>query len=311
MTYRCQSPVLFLVFNRPAVTRRVFEAIRRAQPYRLYVACDGPRPDCPSDTKLIEEVRNITESTNWPCKQHFLFRQSNLGCGRAVSEAVDWFFKNEPEGIVLEDDCLPADSFFRFCDELLQRYRRDERIGLISGSYSLPTSISAERESYFLARYGRIWGWASWRRAWQGYDLKINLWPKIKQLQSHRCFFERPEHADHYEKLWDRVYAGEIDTWDYQWELKRLVDCRFTLVSSVNLIDNIGFDCEATHTKTDAAAGRRKRREICFPLVHPAPLLMDYRRDRETHCHRYQTTARRLILRISKSWKIFTTYKPW
>lgn len=293
-TYECKSPVLFLVFNRPDVTARVFEAIRQARPPRLYVAADGAREDREGEDQLVEETRRIATAVDWDCEVKTLFRDKNLGCGKAVSEGITWFFENEPEGIILEDDCLPISDFFRFCDELLERYRGDERIGSISGSYSLPTKISSNGESYFLARYGRIWGWASWRRAWAGFDLTIPFWPKMKELQSHRCLFERPEHADYYENIWDRVYDGEVDTWDYQWDLKRLSDLRFTLVSTVNLIENIGFNGHATHTAKDTAFNRRPVADLQFPLVHPSPFLLDFRRDKETHDHRYRPLAFRL-----------------
>jgi len=296
--YKTKSPILFLVFNRPEVTRKVFDAIREAKPPRLYVAADGPRLSKEGERERVEQVRRIVTEIDWDCDLYTLFREQNLGCGTAVSKGINWFFENEPEGIILEDDCLPIGAFFRFCDELLERYRDDMRIGSISGSYSLPTKIPTDGESYFLARYGRIWGWASWRRAWEGYDLRISFWPKMKQLRSHRCFFERPEHANHYERIWDRVYNGQIDTWDYQWDLKRLSDLSFTLVSTVNLIENIGFDESATHTSGDTARDRRPVVDLEFPLVHPDPLLLDFRRDQETHGLRYRPFGFRLRRRL-------------
>ncbi len=289
-----RSPVLFLVFSRPEATRRVFERIRIARPRRLFVACDGARARKTGEAQRVDQVRAIATAVDWECDVRTLFRAENLGCGRAVSEAITWFFDKEEEGIILEDDCLPSQSFFPFCDELLERYRHDERIASISGSYSLPTRLPPTQESYFLARYGRIWGWASWRRAWVGYDLKIPYWPKMKKLASHRCMFETPAHADHYERIWDAVYAGQYDTWDYQWELKRLADLRFTLVSTVNLIDNIGFDERGTHMTADTSFARRPAAELTFPLVHPDPLLLDFRRDRETHPMRYRTFGFRI-----------------
>jgi hypothetical protein len=310
MDYRCKSPVLFLVFNRPDVTKRVFEAIRQARPSRLYVAADGARPDRVGEAERCKQVREIATAVDWSCEVKTLLRDENLGCGRAVSEAITWFFKNVEEGIVLEDDCLPSGSFFRFCDELLERYRNDDRIGLISGSYSLPTNITPNDESYFLARYGRIWGWASWGRAWSGYDLEIKFWPKLKELQSHRCFFECSAHADHYERIWDHVFAGDIDTWDYQWDLKRLAELRFTLVSTENLISNLGFNGYGTHTTGDTASTRRSLSEVSFPLVHPEPLFMDFRRDRETHGLRFgssKLSLRRWVIKFLRFFRFKRT----
>ena len=304
--YQCKSPVLFLVFNRPDVTARVFRAIRQARPARLYVAADGTRPERQGEAQKVAKVREIATQVDWDCKVITLFRERNLGCGKAVSEAITWFFENEEMGVILEDDVLPNNSFFQFCDELLKRYRHDERIGLISGSYSLPTQIEADNESYFLARYGRIWGWASWRRAWQGYDINIDFWPKMKLLQSHRCFFEKTEHADHYERIWDRIYAGQVNTWDYQWDLKRLADLRFTIVSTTNLIENLGFAESGTHTVVESPQKRLLAGAMVFPLVHPAPLMLDFRRDRETHNLRYSPFRYRLHMKVKRLKQIFS-----
>ena len=122
------APVLFLVFNRPDVTMRVFEAIRHARPRRLYVAADGPRAGISSETGKCEQTRQIATQVDWDCEVKTLFRSENLGCRVAVSSAIDWFFENEPEGIILEDDCLPHPTFFHFCQELLERYQHDQRI---------------------------------------------------------------------------------------------------------------------------------------------------------------------------------------
>ena len=305
MANRCNSPVLFLVFCRPEATERVFARIRSARPRRLYIACDGARPGREEEKRQVERVRSISTQVDWDCEINTLFRDSNLGCGRAVSEAITWFFEREQEGIILEDDCLPSNSFFPFCDELLERFRDDDRIAAVTGSNPFPTKIPPIDDSYFLARYGRIWGWASWRRAWQGYDLNISFWPKMKRMQSHSCFFEHPKHAEHYERIWDRVYAKEIDTWDYQWDLKRLAELRFTIVSTINQIENIGFNSVSTHTKTPPLRTLMPAAEIPFPLVHPDPLLLDFRRDRESHGLRYQTFPFRIRRKLERLKSLF------
>ena len=212
-----RSPVLLIAFNRPATTRRVFESIRAARPPRLYYAVDGPRPDRPSEAGRCEEVRSIVDSVDWPCEVRTLFRESNLGCRRGVSSAIDWFFEHEPEGIVLEDDVLPTRGFYAFCDNLLERYRSDARVGLISGCNLIASRHSPEA-SYFFSHYNHIWGWASWRRAWQHYYVAMNDWPRwrdsggLETLSVGSRRFER-----YWRRIFDRVYAGEIDTWDYQW----------------------------------------------------------------------------------------------
>ncbi len=172
-----QSPILLLVFNRPDTTRQVFETIRAARPPRLYVAADGPRPGRAGEAERCAEVRELTTQIDWPCELKTLFRNENLGCKIGVSSAIDWFFQNEPEGIILEDDVVPLPSFFLYCDVLLDRYRNDIRVGVISGSNLVSNHLMLE-ESYFFSRYNHIWGWASWRRAWDHYDVTMASWPE-------------------------------------------------------------------------------------------------------------------------------------
>lgn len=152
------APVLFLVFNRPERTRRVFAAIREARPKQLFVAADGPRPDRPEDRQCCAEVRQLATAVDWPCEVRTLFRTQNLGCGRAVSEAISWFYRNVAEGIVLEDDCCPDPSFFDFCTAMLVRYRGDRRVFKIAGTNPLGHWSGPEGSSYIYSSYGYSWG---------------------------------------------------------------------------------------------------------------------------------------------------------
>ena len=163
------SPVLFLIFNRPKTTEQVFSAIKKAQPPRLYIAADGPRSEYSTDSESCDMVRSIATNVDWDCEVKTLFRDQNLGCRLAVSQAISWFFENELEGIILEDDCLPSQSFFWFCQELLELFRNDKRVGAICGFYSNELDYSPSA-SYFLSRYMRVWGWAGWRRTFEEYD---------------------------------------------------------------------------------------------------------------------------------------------
>jgi len=175
-----KTPVLFLVFNRPDTTRRVFEAIRAARPARLFLVADGPRERQPDDKEKCERVRYIATDIDWDCEVKTLFRKENLGCKNGVSSAIDWFFSHVDEGIILEDDCLPTESFFWFCEELLRRYRNDSRVMQICGSNFL-RGWQRNNDSYYFSGYGPIWGWASWRRAWIYYDVDMKLWPEVKE----------------------------------------------------------------------------------------------------------------------------------
>ena len=171
------TPVLFLIFNRPDTTKQVFSSIQKARPPRLYVAADGPQSENPSEATSFELVRSIALNVDWECEVKTLFRDQNLGCRLAVSQVICWFFANEPEGIILEDDCLPSQSFFWFCQELLEDFRHDKQVGAICGFYSNELDYKPSA-SYFFSRYLRVWGWAGWRRTFEGYDSNLKILKK-------------------------------------------------------------------------------------------------------------------------------------
>ena len=266
--------VLFIVFNRPDTTALVFEKIRAARPQRFYVAADGARRHRSGEQAVADEVRGIATRVDWPCELATLFRAENLGCKRAVSQAIDWFFEHEEEGIILEDDCLPHPDFFSYCAELLQRYRNDERIGLISGTALADLRrehLSWDREDYVFSRYFSIWGWATWRRAWADYDVTINAWSErrddILALTSNRRLRSIQR------KLFDNVAAGKIDTWDYQVAISTWLNNRLAISPRFNLIENIGFRADATHTVRRGGEVEERSKmghdSLAFPLTPP------------------------------------------
>jgi hypothetical protein len=239
------APVLFLVFNRPERTHQVFQAIRAAQPSRLFVAADGPRSDRPADAERCAAVRAIATAVDWPCELHTLFRTTNLGSGRAVSEAISWFFAQVPEGIVLEDDCLPDPSFFGFSTALLERYRADRRVFKIAGTNPLGHWPELEDGSYFYSSYGYSWGWASWSDRWATFDLKLADWPTFERSSYSRYYpFSRQRNQG-----FRASQTSEIDAWDYQWHFAISRNHGLVVVPTQNLVRNIGFEPEATHTR--------------------------------------------------------------
>jgi len=245
---RFDTPILFIIFNRLDTTKIVFEEIRKIKPSRLYIAGDGPREKIDDDELKVAAVRDyVLKTIDWDCDVKTLFRDKNLGCKYAVSSAITWFFENEPWGIILEDDCVPDQSFFWFCEELLQKYRDDTRIMMISG-INLADKWYSDGQSYHFSIYGGIWGWASWRRAWKYYDLEMKLWdnPKAKKtIKDLMIFKDQCVERIH---LFQKTYDGKIDTWDYQWSFARMTQSGLSIVPNVNLIKNIGFGIEATHT---------------------------------------------------------------
>lgn len=246
---KTHNAVLLLVFNRPDTTRRVFEAIRQARPPRLYIASDGPRLGNSSDIQAIAEVRQIVEAVGWPCQVYTRFQEKNLGCRAAVSSAIDWFFGCEEQGIVLEDDVLPSPAFFEYCDLLLERYKNDDRVFSISGN-NLVEPRMAHAEGYFFSSIFYVWGWASWRRAWQKFDVDMKTWPQIRS--GGRSLNRMPKsrlHSTYWNLVFDLTHKKQISTcWDHQWTYTHWYYEGLCATPVNNLVKNIGFGMEATHT---------------------------------------------------------------
>lgn len=252
-TSTTKSPVLFLVFNRPKMTAEVFEAIRKARPERLYVAGDGPRPGVRSDYRLVEETRRIATSVDWPCRVETLFRESNLGCNAAVSGAITWFFESETEGIVIEDDCLPNSDFFVFCDELLERYRDDVRVMAITGN-NFQNEIRRGDASYYFSTYPHVWGWATWQRAWRSYDPHLSFWQDQKKRNRTVSQLRTIREKKYWSKILSRAYPVKRATsWDYLWTGTVFYRAGLTATPNINLVTNIGFGFDSTHTSNPAS----------------------------------------------------------
>ena len=283
------SPVLFLIFNRPETTQQVFSAIRKAKPPRLYVAADGPRSDYPNEDEKCEHSRKIAKNVDWDCEVKTLFRDQNLGCRLAVGQAIYWFFEQEPEGIILEDDCLPSQSFFWFCQEMLEYFRNDKAVGVICGFYSNELEYKPSA-SFFFSRYLRVWGWAGWRRSNEGYDSNINLLIE-KQNTWKKDIFSRTDIflKRYWQDMFEEVGSGKIDTWDIQlqyllWQKKQQV-----IVSSKNLVQNIGW-AQGAHPLTKDHNHELATSEINFPLTTPDMTERDTRADQVIEKISYQIT---------------------
>lgn len=237
------TPILFLVFNRPDTTARVFEAIAKQQPKYLYIAADGPRLNKAGEAYLCEKVREIASNVTWPCEVKTLYRNENLGCKVAVSSAIDWFFSQVEEGIILEDDCLPHEDFFVFCEEMLKKYRHRYDVMHINGF--LPV-FQTNRPRF--SNYISIWGWATWRRAWSLYDVNASYYTSFKYQNQLKKIF--PTNYYLIESFIDEVIKGNYNTWDLQWALGIHVYFGKSILPNKNLVTNIGFEDNSTHTKT-------------------------------------------------------------
>lgn len=278
-----QTPILFLIFNRPDFTKQVFEKIRAVKPEYLYVSADGPRVHKSEDVYLCAQTRQIVqEGIDWPCKVKYLFRNENLGCGLAVSGAIDWFFEHVECGIILEDDCLPSSSFFSFCEEMLIKYADVENIGAVSGT-NFFNSISGA-DSYTFSKYGGVWGWATWKRAWIHFDLNIlnkQIFPDI-DFNFISKSFQNENQVTGLKKLFESVVCNQElvhSTWDFQWFFIRLKKELLSIVPAVNLINNIGLN-EGAHFNSGQDKIKHSRfdvKTLRLPevLVHPNKIDVD------------------------------------
>lgn len=229
-------PVAFMIFNRPNYTKVVFAEIRKAKPKKLFIVADGPRT--PSEEKLCAETRAIVENIDWPCEVHRNYAERNMGLKERFHSGLNWFFENVEAGIILEDDCLPHQSFFRFADEMLNKHKNDEQVMMVSGSNSVQSYEAPT--SYFFSHYFTIWGWATWRRAWQKYDNTMSQWPLVKEGLSQ--YYIDPYARKHLKKSFEDAYSERTNTWDTQWFFACLINNGLTIIPSKNLISNIGID---------------------------------------------------------------------
>lgn len=274
-----ETPVAFIIFKRPDTTEKVFEVIRQAKPPKLLVIADGPRKDKPGEAEKCAATRAIIDRVDWDCEVLKNYSEINLGCGKRVSSGLDWVFENVEEAIILEDDCLPHLSFFRFCEELLEQYRNDERIMSIS-ALSVPNRIRLTSDSYFFSRYQRSWGWATWRRAWKYFDFEMNMWSLVRDTNWLEDILENNNYAKDWTKIFESVYEKHINFWDYQWMFACWLQSGLSILPSVNLVTNIGFGVEATTTKnTDDIRANLRLESMSFPLQHPSFVIRDTQTD--------------------------------
>ena len=238
------TPVLLCVFNRPDLTKLAIENLRTVKPKLLYVSADGPRLGNVSDALNCKEVKNQIEIIDWPCQVKTRYLESNSGCGLAVSGAIQWFFENEEEGIILEDDTLPVPYFFLFAEEMLKKFRYDEKIFMISGTNLYPDSTL--NLNYFFTRYPSAWGWATWRRAWDLYDFEISKWVDTAGRSSVLDQIPGRVNRSYLTICFDEVVNSSVDTWDYQWIFTGLSHSAVGVTAGQNLVTNIGV--QGTHS---------------------------------------------------------------
>ncbi len=290
-----KTPVIFLIFNRPDVTQQVFQAIRQAQPSQLLVIADGPRNHKPGEAEKCQKTRSIIEQVDWNCQVLTNYAEVNLGCQKRVSSGLDWAFNLVEEAIILEDDCLPHPDFFPFCTELLERYRQDTRILTISGTnYQLGQRRTSD--SYYFSRYNHCWGWATWRRAWQYFDFEMKLWPQLVQQNWLETFLIDADLGQDAINTWHHIFAstytGKINSWAYRWTFSCWVQSGLNIIPDVNLISNIGFEIDPTHTNQPNQFASMAVESINFPLRHPSAIIRNLAADTFTQNTLYHPPGR-------------------
>ena len=274
--FKITTPVAFIIFNRPDKTERVFAEIARAKPPKLLVIADGAGLNRPGETEKVAATRAIINRVDWDCQVLTNYSEVNLGCKRRVSSGIDWVFNQVEEAIILEDDCLPESTFFRFCQEMLERYRNDQRIGMISGS-SFLFDNRVSNDSYYFSKYFMIWGWATWKDRWLShYDVDMKKWPLIKKQNFFSDFFFNKKDRSHWTTIFDRTHSGLIDSWAYLWYFDNLIIGRMSINPESNLISNIGHGLDATHTTHYSLVSNIPTVSIKFPLRHPTKLEMNH-----------------------------------
>lgn len=268
-----RTPVVFLVFNRPALTREVFARIAAARPPKLLVVADGPRAGRAGEAALCEEVRQIATAVTWPCELLTEIAPENLGCRRRVVSGLDWAFAQVEEAIILEDDIVPDLSFFRFCEEMLERYRGDRRVSMITG-FNHSADRARSPYSYFFSEMTHIWGWATWREAWAHYDEHLATWPAVRDSGLLHEFFPERSAQRYWHSIFDSMHRGDgPNTWDYQWMYANFCRRALTITPQVNLVRNTGFGAGATHSINPNGAPRVQTGELAFPLRHPPVMI--------------------------------------
>jgi len=294
------TPILLIAFNRPDTTRRVIQAIRRADPRRVYVAVDGPRHHVSGDRERVLNVHALAHELGTGCHVKTLFREHNLGCKRAVESAIDWFFENEPMGIVLEDDCLPNDSFFAFTSAMLLRYAGDHRVMSVSGSN--PQRCCARSEhSYYFTKYMHCWGWASWRRAWRCNAPELPTSP-LSDSEIIRFYPSSSAEIGYWRRRFAKVRAQRINSWDYGWQRSIWANGGLVVAPQVNMIENIGFGEGATHTN-DRQDDRNLAVAELIVRSHPKCVEQHVAMDHHEAEHLYRFGQKTILNRIKTEWR--------
>ncbi|MEL6062558.1 MULTISPECIES: glycosyltransferase family 2 protein [unclassified Methylobacterium] len=265
------TPVAIIIFNRPDLVKGLIDQLRPVAPKNLFVIADGPRHS--ADEPLVRSARQEIEAINWPANVRRIYSDINLGCKNRVVSGLEEVFRTVDRAIILEDDVWPDETFFTFCEEMLDRYETDSRIFTICSGNFVGRPVPGQ-SSYHFSLYGSSWGWATWRRTWQAYDSTMALWPQLRQVNWLASHLGSLEEVQFYQNPFDLTHAGQIDTWDYQFLYSCWINNALNIVPNVTLARNVGFNRpDATHTLVDSPAAHVRAEKMKFPLKHPPAMI--------------------------------------
>jgi len=292
------TPVLLLIFNRPDATAKVLQAIAEVKPRYLFVAADGPRNNNPEDVQLCAATRRlIKDAITWPAEVKTLFRDENLGCGKGPADAITWFFSHVTEGIILEDDCIANRSFFTYCKELLEYYKADDRIMHIGGTNFQPPG-KKYTASYYFSSIAHGWGWATWKRAWNKFSFEIKDLPAFIASGQITKYHDDPKIIEYWYGVFRSVGREHLAAvWDHQWTYAIWKSGGLTIIPAINLVSNIGYGTDATHTKEPGIWSDMPTKEL-LNIIHPGKMIQDRQADAYTF-YRYYTEPAQVVQRPS------------
>lgn len=299
-----EAPVLLIVFNRPETTKQVFNAIKMAKPSLLYISADAPREGNKEDELKCALVKQIVEDIDWNCTVKKKYVEKNQGCGPGPANAISWVFENEDRAIILEDDCVPALPFFSYCNELLERYKEDTRVWLISGNQYNEEAVTTPH-SYFFSRYGHSWGWATWKRCWNEMDMSLSKYPRIIEQDLYKASFRTDEEAAFFDAKIKKIYYNDYlksHIWDFQFGFAISSNGGLSIVPRKNLVKNIGYI--GTHSEKKNQFHDRPVDENYSILSHPEFVLCDVNYDQYHFMNHWNTKQKISIYRKIRSFLI-------
>ena len=302
-----KTPIVLIIFRRPETTLKVFDQIRQVKPSKLFVISDAPRTDRPDESEQCEKTRAIIDYVDWDCEIVKHYADTNLGPFRCIASGLDWVFNQVEEAIILEDDCFPDLTFFRFCEELLDYYRNDQRIMAISGD-NFQLGHQRTEDSYYFSRYTHSWGWATWKRAWKYADMEMKAWPQVREQNLLKLILDNDREVRYWDTMLQATYESKIVAWDYRWTLAAWLQNGLTILPNVNLISNIGFGEGATNTiSTKNPWINLPTESMNFPLQHPEFIIRDSMADKFTQDSVFKPNFKFRLGRKLK--KVFKNYK--